>query len=236
MPALTLERLLAGLGFGSRKECRALVRMGIVSLDGKILEDPFLEFEKRPETLVVNGEEIPTEETVYGMLYKPLGYECSARPQHHASAFELLPERFAGMNVRFVGRLDVDSSGLLLFSNNGTFIHKIESPKTGIAKRYRVTLARPLEISQIEFLKQGVLLNNEKRAVRAQALDVITEKVVEIEITEGLYHQVRRMFAAVGNHVLELERLAIGKLRLDVDFKPGDWRFLSASEIGVGNI
>lgn len=232
MPTLTLERLLASIGFGSRKECRALIRMGLVELEGIVQEDPFVEFETRPDSITVNGEEVTTETKIYGILHKPLGYECSAKPQHHESVFSLLPSRFQGMDVRLVGRLDVDTSGLICFSNQGDFIHALESPKRGVKKRYLATLARPLEKEQEEQLLNPMMLKNEKRPVQAKSLNRLEEKVVEIEITEGLYHQVRRMFAAVGNHVEALKRISIGNLDLEQsELLPGEWRLCDAEDL-----
>lgn len=232
MPTLTLERLLASIGFGSRKECRALIRMGLVELEGIVQEDPFVEFEKRPDFITVNGEEVTTETKIYGILHKPLGYECSAKPQHHESVFSLLPSRFQGMDVRLVGRLDVDTSGIICFSNQGDFIHALESPKRGVKKRYLATLARPLEKEQEEQLLNPMMLKNEKRPVQAKSLNRLEEKVVEIEIAEGLYHQVRRMFAAVGNHVEALKRISIGNLDLEqTELLPGEWRLCDAEDL-----
>ena len=232
MPTLTLERLLASIGFGSRKECRALIRMGLVELEGIVQEDPFIEFETRPDSITVNGEEVTTETKIYGILHKPLGYECSAKPQHHESVFSLLPSRFQGMGVRLVGRLDVDTSGLICFSNQGDFIHALESPKRGVKKRYLATLARPLEKEQEEQLLNPMMLKNEKRPVQAKSLNRLEEKVVEIEITEGLYHQVRRMFAAVGNHVEALKRISIGNFDLEqTELLPGEWRLCEVEDL-----
>ena len=232
MPTLTLERLLASIGFGSRKECRALIRMGLVELEGMVQEDPFVEFETRPDSITVNGEEVTTETKIYGILHKPLGYECSAKPQHHESVFSLLPSRFQGMDVRLVGRLDVDTSGLICFSNQGDFIHALESPKRGVKKRYLATLARPLEKEQEEQLLNPMMLKNEKRPVHAKSLKRLEEKLVEVEITEGLYHQVRRMFAAVGNHVESLKRISIGNLDLEqTELLPGEWRLCNAEDL-----
>jgi 16S rRNA pseudouridine516 synthase len=232
MLTLTLERLLASIGFGSRKECRALIRMGLVELEGIVQKDPFVEFETRPDSITVNGEEVTTETKIYGILHKPLGYECSAKPQHHESVFSLLPSRFQGMDVRLVGRLDVDTSGLICFSNQGDFIHALESPKRGVKKRYLATLARPLEKEQEEQLLNPMMLKNEKRPVQAKSLNRLEEKVVEIEITEGLYHQVRRMFAAVGNHVEALKRISIGNLDLEqTELLPGEWRLCEAEDL-----
>ena len=232
MPALTLDRLLASIGFGSRKECRALVRMGVVELNGTAQEDPFVEFKERPESITVNGEEIPTFEKLYIMMDKPLDVECSHNARDHQSVFELLPDRFSAMGIQTVGRLDADSSGLLLFSNQGDFIHKVESPKKGYLKQYRVTLAREFTEEQKAELLRGVMLKDERRPVLARDIQVDGDSVL-ISIGEGLYHQVRRMFAAVGNHVETLKREAIGPVVLDQTLGKGGWRYLTEEEVAA---
>jgi len=238
MPALTLERLVASIGFGSRKEARALIRDGFVEIDGEVVDDPFVEFKTRPETIVVNGEEVPTVEKLYVMLHKPLDVECSHNARDHRSVYELLPDRFTAMGIQTVGRLDADSSGLILLSNQGDFIHKVESPKKGFLKKYRVVLARPFTEEQKEELLKGVMLKDERRPVLARELSVENISVdgaevesVVISIGEGLYHQVRRMFAAVGNHVMTLTREAIGPVVLDETLGESGWRFLTEEEV-----
>lgn len=230
MPALTLERLLASMGYGSRKESRALVRMGLVELDGNVLEDPFMEFAERPESITVNGEEVSTVDKLYVMMHKPLDVECSHNARDHQSVFSLLPDRFTAMGIQTVGRLDADSEGLLLLSNQGDFIHKVESPKKGLLKRYRVTLAREFTEAQKQELLKGVMLKGERREVLAREIEVDGDSVI-VAIGEGLYHQVRRMFAAVGNHVETLERISIGPVQLDASLGRGGWRFLTDEEV-----
>lgn len=230
MPALTLERLLASMGYGSRKESRALVRMGLVELDGNVLEDPFMEFAERPESITVNGEEVSTVDKLYVMMHKPLDVECSHNARDHQSVFSLLPDRFTAMGIQTVGRLDADSEGLLLLSNQGDFIHKVESPKKGLLKRYRVTLAREFTEAQKQELLEGVMLKGERREVLAREIEVDGASVI-VAIGEGLYHQVRRMFAAVGNHVETLERISIGPVQLDASLGRGGWRFLTDEEV-----
>lgn len=239
MPALTLERLVASIGFGSRKEARALIRAGMVEMDGEVVDDPFVEFKTRPETIVVNGEEIPTVEKLYIMMDKPLDVECSHNARDHQSIYSLLPDRFTAMGLQSVGRLDADSSGLILLSNQGDFIHKVESPKKGYLKKYRVTLAREFTAEQKAELLKGVMLKDERRPVLARELseeqitaaDGSTQNTVVISIGEGLYHQVRRMFAAVGNHVMTLSREAIGPVTMDTTLGTGGWRFMTEEEV-----
>ncbi|MCF0216808.1 MAG: rRNA pseudouridine synthase [Fibrobacteraceae bacterium] len=237
MPVLTLDRILSSIGFGSRKECRSIVRMGLVELNGQVVEDPFLEFKERPAFITVNGEEVPTMEKLYVMMDKPLDVECSHNPRDHQSVYSLLPDRFSAMGIQTVGRLDADSSGLLLLSNQGDFIHKVESPKKGYLKKYRVTLARPFTQEQCEELLRGVMLKGERRQVLAREIKVEPSKNLEgkdavlVSIGEGLYHQVRRMFAAVGNHVETLERVSIGPVVLDNALGRGGWRFLTEDEV-----
>lgn len=238
MPALTLERLVASIGFGSRKEARALIRAGMVEMDGEVVDDPFVEFKTRPEVITVNGEEVPTVEKLYIMMDKPLDVECSHNARDHQSIYDLLPERFTAMGLQSVGRLDADSSGLILLSNQGDFIHKVESPKKGYLKKYRVTLAREFTAEQKAELLKGVMLKDERRPVLARELseerivvDGAEVDSVVISIGEGLYHQVRRMFAAVGNHVMTLSREAIGPVTMDTTLGTGGWRFMTEEEV-----
>ena len=231
MSNLTVERLLASLGFGSRKESRALVRMGVVKIAGREIEDPFEELDTRPETIDVNDECIPTVEKLYVMLNKPLGYECSHAPRDHESVFALIPDRLLAMGINAVGRLDAESTGLLLLSNQGEFVHRIESPRKGKDKTYIATLARPFDDAQKAKLLVGVMLNQEPEPLAAHSVKALGELEVEISIGEGRYHQVRRMFAAVGNHVEALRRVSIGGITLDPSLEPGKWRFLTDAEV-----
>lgn len=231
MASWTLEKLLSQLGLGSRKESRALVRMGLVEVDGETAEDPFVELSPLPGHLVVNGEDISLRTRLFVLLHKPEGYECSHRPQHHESVFSLLPARWLAMGIHCVGRLDVDTTGLLLLSNQGDFIHQIESPRKGLGKAYRAVLADPLTPESQERLLAGVELRSEKGLFNALSLEMHDEHTVTITVGEGVYHQVKRMFAAVGNKVCALHRVSIGSLVLNADLAPGSWRFLEADEL-----
>lgn len=230
MAKVDLERLLSRLGFGTRKECRAMVRARRVSISGILTDDPFLVLETLPATLSVDGKDISTETDLYLMLHKPAGTECSHRATSHPSVFSLFPERFLSMEISSVGRLDVDTTGLLLISNDGAFVHHVESPRKGIGKVYKAVLERPLSDEAQEQLLAGIPLRNEKGTYKALQLECESECVFRITIGEGIYHQVKRMFAAVGSPVVSLHREAIGELRLDPTLAPGQWRVLDDVE------
>lgn len=233
--ACSLEKLLAQLGLGSRKECRALVLGGCVVVSGETIDDPYAELAPVPKVITVDGEEVDTRVKLYVMLNKPEGVECSHRPQHHESVFSLLPARWVSMGLHCVGRLDVDTTGLLLLSNQGDFIHHVESPRKGLGKVYHAMLADPLTASARAALLEGVELRSEKGLFKALALEDVDDGRVAITVGEGVYHQVKRMFAAVGNKVVHLHRVAIGSVTLDSQLEPGAWRYLSVDELqGLG--
>lgn len=231
MAGCTLEKHLARLGLGSRKECRALIRMGLVEIDGELPEDPQALYDSLPPAITVNGETVDTSTKLFVMLHKPAGVECSHQPQHHASVFSLLPERWLAMDLRCVGRLDVDTTGLLLLSNQGDFVHLVESPRKGLGKTYVASLADPLSLEAQEKLRAGVELRQEKGLFRALELEMRDDGKVAITVGEGVYHQVKRMFAAVGNRVEGLHRGSIGTVSLDQGLAPGEWRFLRDEEL-----
>ncbi len=159
---------------------------------------------------------------IYIKLHKPSGYECSHAPSHHQSVFSLFPPELIKQGLQCAGRLDQDTTGLILLSNDGEFIHKIEHPKKGFAKTYIATLAEPLTKEMQAKLLAGVELRGEKRPCVALELKLSTENIAEITIKGGVYHQVKRMFAAVGNKVTALHRSKIGEYDLG-DLKIGEW-------------
>lgn len=230
MPSWNLEKLLARLGVGSRKDCFRYIRNGLVQIEGVVVNDPRTTFATLPTEIMVGEESIPVVLELFVMLHKPVGYECSHRPQNHDSVFSLFPERFLAMGLQSVGRLDVDTTGLLLLSNQGNFIHSIESPRKGYGKVYEAHLVDPLEAVAQEQLLQGVALHHEKGLFQALDLQMVNERHVRITVGEGVYHQVKRMFAAVGNRVESLHRLAIGAVALPSDLPCGQWRWLTESE------
>lgn len=229
---MKIERMLQSQGFGTRRECRALVRAGLVEIGGEVVDDPYREVDEEGLEFIVDGEHWRYHEHAYLMLHKPLDYECSRQPQHHRSIFELLPPQFARRDVQTVGRLDVETTGLLLLSDDGQFIHAWSSGKKRIPKCYQVGLRHAVTDELLAALRAGVQLHDEPAPIRALRCEATGETSVELVVTEGKYHQVRRMVAAAGNRVETLHRRSVGGLNLPDGLAPGEWRWMSAEDIG----
>jgi len=229
----TLERVLYSQGFGARKLCRNLIRSGSVSVNGIVCEDPDQAFETDNLQLEVDGYEgvWPYCENAYLLLNKPAGYECSRAPKHHPSILSLLPDPLRERDVQPVGRLDVETTGLLLLTDDGQCIHVLTSPKHAVPKVYRAELAETADQSLCDKLLSGVLLKDEAETIAADACVLLNPNALEMTIPQGKYHQVRRMTAAAGNHVQSLERVAIGELTLPADLAPGNWQWLDATQM-----
>jgi len=228
---LTLERILHSQGFGTRRECRALVRHKQVCVENTMNDDPDHLFDPTGLSFSVAGTPWLYQERAYLMLNKPSGYECSQKPRHHLSVYTLLPEPLVLRGVQSVGRLDEDTTGLLLFSDDGQFIHRMASPKWKVNKVYRVGVRHPLDAAQLAALRQGVVLHDEPEPVAAVACAQLDALHLELTLAEGKYHQVKRMLAAVGNRVETLTRIAMGGLALPADLAPGAWRWLDAEAL-----
>lgn len=229
---MKLVKLLANLGYGSRKEVQRFIKAGAVSdLEGNVLGENNLP----PHTQILfRGEPLDPPFPLTIILNKPDGYTCSA-DDPGSTIYDLLPERFAHRNpgLNPIGRLDKDTTGLLLMTDDGKLLHKIIHPKSNCLKVYHAILDRPLEGHEADVFSSGsLMLNSETKPLLPAQLEVIGEKEALITLHEGRYHQVRRMFAAVGNHVLELKRISIGGLKLPEDLQQGDWRILSDEEYG----
>ncbi len=227
---MRLVRLIANLGYGSRKQVTAMFREGaITDVRGEVL---YADDKAGHEDILVDGEPLDPPVGLTLMLNKPLGVTCS-RKDTGRLVYDLLPPRYALRSpvLSTVGRLDRETSGLLLFTDDGQLLHRIISPKAKIAKVYEATLADDLRGDEGERFASGTLmLEAETEALAPAILDVLGPRRARLTVTEGRYHQVRRMFAAVGNHVETLERVAVGGLSLD-GLPSGGWRALDAADI-----
>ncbi len=232
-----LQDILFSQGFGTRRTCAGLIQQGRVRVAGRVCEDPLAPFETAGLVFNVQGTDWPYHERAYLMLHKPAGYECSQRPGAWPSVYTLLPgpvrQRGGGAaaGVQAVGRLDQDTTGLLLLSDDGAFIHRMASPRHHVPKVYQVCTVQAVTERQVQQLLQGVVLDDDPRPVRAASCQATGEHQLELTLTEGKYHQVKRMVAAVGNRVEALHRSRIGGLVLPDDLPAGQWRWLGEPEL-----
>lgn len=235
LPMARLDRLLANLGYGSRREVTDLVARRQVLLDGAVVKDSGLKVAiaaDLPARLTVSGQALDPPAPLTLVMHKPLDVVCSHR-EPGRSVYELLPHRWRARipALSSIGRLDKDTTGLLLITDDGPFLHRAISPKSHVAKRYVATLARPLEGHEAEVFAAGTLmLDGEKDPLAPAVLEPLGATQARLTITEGRYHQVRRMFAAVGNHVTALHRDRIGGLALPEDLAAGAWRIAASDE------
>lgn len=227
----TLERILHSQGFGSRKGCRIMVRNEEVTVNGALCDDPFTAFDTKDLHFTVKGEAWQYQEKAYLMMHKPAGFECSHKPLHHPSIFHLFPHPLNERGIQAIGRLDEDTTGLLLFTDDGQFIHRMSSPKWHVPKVYEVICKHLVDQAQVDALIKGVQLVDETGLVAAAACEKISDHVIHLTLLEGKYHQVKRMLAAVSNRVEGLKRIRIGGLDLPDDLAAGKWRWLSEADL-----
>lgn len=229
---MKLVKLIANLGYGSRKEVQALFRQGrITDAAGEVL---YADDQVAHDVIHVDGEPLDPPAGLTLMLHKPTGYTCSTKDPGRL-IYDLLPPRFRlrAPLVSPVGRLDRDTSGLLLMTDDGALLHRITSPKSQLAKVYEVTLAQDLRGDEAARFASGTLmLDSDDTPLLPVAMETLGPRQVRLTLTEGRYHQVRRMFAAVGNHVLALHRASIGGLALQ-DLPAGQWRMLDAGDLAT---
>jgi 16S rRNA pseudouridine516 synthase len=227
----TLDRILQSQGFGTRKGCRQLIANGDMTISGETVTDYRASHETNGLEFTIFGEPWIYREHVYIALNKPAGFECSRKTSHHPGVLTLLPEQFTWRDVQPVGRLDHDTTGLLLMSDDGPFIHAQSSPKRHVPKIYIATTHDPVTPELIAHLLSGVKLHDEPAPLAAMSCRALDAHRLEIVLEQGKYHQVKRMLAAAGNHCSALQRSAIGLLTLEsLGLKEGEWRYLDEAQ------
>ena len=224
--------MLFGQGFGTRRECTGLIASGWVAIDGATCRDPEQEVEPHGLDFMVRGERWTYHERAVLVMNKPAGHECSQKPKHHPSVYSLLPVPLRRRGVQAIGRLDEDTTGVLLFTDDGALIHRLTSPKHHVPKVYEVGCRHPVTAEQVERLRAGVLLHDENENVRAAACEQAGPTALLLTLVEGKYHQVKRMVAAAGNRVETLARSDFGGIRTDA-LAPGGWRWLHDEELAM---
>jgi 16S rRNA pseudouridine516 synthase len=234
MSKIPLDRALQSQGFGTRKWCRELVSDGDVSIAGVTITDYQASIETDDLEFSVFGEPHRYREHLYIALSKPADYECSRKPSNHRGVLSLLPEQFTRRDVQPVGRLDHDTTGLLLMSDDGSFIHAQSSPKRHIPKVYVATTHDAVTPELVAKLLGGVKLHDEPAPLAAVTCRKVDSHQIEIILEQGKYHQVKRMLAAAGNHCTALRRTQIGGLTLDaLGLAEGEWCYLDEAQLAL---
>jgi 16S rRNA pseudouridine516 synthase len=235
---MQLQEILYTQGFGTRRVCAGLLQQGLVTVAGEVVTDPAADFATEGLRFTVQGVQWEYHEKAYLMLHKPAGTECSQKPSTYPSIYTLLPSALrlrpnkgAVQGVQAIGRLDQDTTGLLLLTDDGQLIHRMGSPKHHVPKVYEVTTKHEIDETQVARLLAGVVLDDDPKPVRAAACEAVAPLHLRLTLTEGKYHQVKRMLAAVGNRVEALHRSRIGDLSLPDDLIPGRWRWLRAEQV-----
>ena len=242
---MQLQDILYSQGFGTRRVCAGRIQQGHVQVLDK--NEPYapvecnqaaMEFVASGLRFRVQGVDWPYVDKAYLMLHKPTATECSQKPSTYPSIYTLLPsplrlrpQKAAVQGVQAVGRLDQDTTGLLLLTDDGKFIHRMSSPRHHVPKVYEVTVKHPLDDRQVQMLLDGVVLDDDPKPVRAAACEAVDSHHLRLTLTEGKYHQVKRMVAAVSNRVEGLHRSQIGGLKLPADLLPGQWKWLSEADL-----
>lgn len=226
--AMRLDRFLCEAAMLTRSNAKKLLHRGLVEVDGIVIKKGDLHITNQKVTL--EGQTLSLRPPVYVMLNKPTGYISSTQSEDWPSLLTLLPQAYQ-QGVHIAGRLDVDTTGLVLITDDGQWSHRLSSPRKEQGKTYRVTLAEPVMDTAIEQFAQGVMLNGETKPTKPATLELLTPTDVRLTLHEGRYHQVKRMFASIGNRVTALHREKIGSITLDAHLEPGQWRALTSDEI-----
>lgn len=233
-----LAHILFTQGFGTRRDCAGLVELGLVEVDGRRCTDPAEAFDPDGRVLRVEGRDWPVRERALIALHKPAHTECSKKPKHHPSVYALLPAPLLRRDVQAVGRLDEDTTGLLLFTDDGQLLHRWTSPKHHVPKVYDVGCRHPVDDDALARLRAGVVLHDDPAPVAALAAErwggaATGLHGLRLTLAEGRYHQVKRMLAAVGNRVETLHRSRFGAFELPAGLAPGQWCWVDGPQAVV---
>lgn len=225
---MRLDKFLANMGVGTRTEVKQLLKKGKVTVNTSVEKSPKSYINPTEDMVCVNEKQVEFVNNVYIMLNKPKGYISATHDESNRTVIDLIPE-YQHLNIFPVGRLDKDTEGLLLITNDGQFSHNLMSPSKHVSKTYEVTSQNPVTKADIDAFKKGIILSD--GPVKPAQLTRINETTSQVTIYEGKYHQVKRMFHAIENEVLELKRLKIANLALDGNLKSGEYKLLSDKEL-----
>lgn len=228
-----LDKLIASQGRFSRREVQELIKSGAVKVNGITVRDRGAKSDDEKDIICVNGEQLDFQRFVYIMLNKPKGVVSATNDKNEKTVIDFVPKEFKGRNLFPAGRLDITTTGFVLVTDDGDFAHRILSPKNHIEKTYEARLAESVTEGQLEAVRNGIELKDGTKCLPAKVTVLADgeKPLVEIKICEGKYHQIKRMFAAAGNGVIELKRTQMGGLTLDPNLKEGECRLLDVHEV-----
>lgn len=228
---MRLDKYISSTSTLSRKEAIKVIRSGKVIVDGKVQKNSSIKFNEVEAVVTLDGESLVYREQIYIMLNKPDGFICSTKDGRNKIVLELLPPFFASRELFACGRLDIDTTGLVLLTDDGRWAHNITSPKKKCFKTYIVNSLFDLSPEAMEQISEGVMLDNDENVTLPAKIKELAPCQYELQIQEGRFHQVKRMLVAVGNQVVKLHRHSIGPISLDEELPEGKWRELSAEEV-----
>lgn len=228
---MRIDKFLAQSTGLSRKEVHRLMHAEKITLDGEIIKNTGQHVTEDAD-IMLDGFPVEAPRDYYLMLHKPEGFVCSNQDGNHPSVLNFI-ELPRADEMTICGRLDVDTTGLVLITSDGKWAHRVTSPKHKTGKRYRVETADPIPASAIDAFAEGMMLNNEHKPTKPATLEILSDHQALVTLEEGRYHQVKRMFAAIGNRVTALHREQIGPITLDEELDPGEYRELTAEEVAA---
>lgn len=230
-----VDKVLSNLGYGSRTEIKKFCKQGIIQVNGKTVSNPGQQVDTDIDEIVINGEKINYREFIYLMMNKPDGYISATFDKHDPIVLDLIDDEYLVFEPFPVGRLDKDTEGLLVLTNDGQLAHRVLSPKKHVPKKYYAKIDGRVTEEDIEAFKEGVVLDDGYKTMPAE-LEILKsddESEIELVIHEGKFHQVKRMFESVGKKVTYLKRLSMGGLMLDESLEIGEYRELSDEEVAL---
>jgi 16S rRNA pseudouridine516 synthase len=224
-----IDKIISEQTYYTRKEIKKLISKGIVYVNGEQVKKPEIKYDETNISININGEEIEVKKHVYLLLNKPKGYVSATEDDSQNTVLDLVPEKYKNRNIFPAGRLDKDTTGLMLITDDGEFAHNILSPRKHVKKIYEVTLDIPVTESMVKGFKEGVNLNDGE--CKSAILEITGEYTAKVTITEGRYHQIKRMFGCYGAKVIELNRICMGNLYLPKDLKLGEVKEATEKEL-----
>lgn len=221
---LRLDKFLSNMGCGTRSEVKNFIKQSQVSVNGKVVKDPMFKVCPNVDVVVCIGKEVVYEQFIYLLLNKPKGYISATEDNRHRTVLELVPDKYSRNDLSPVGRLDIDTTGLLLITDDGSLNHMLLRPQNHVVKKYVAVLEENrnevLDQNTVELFENGVVFNDGTQCLPAK-LEIIDQNTVQISVVEGKFHQIKKMMSAVGRKVIELERIQFGSLKLNSEFEQG---------------